>query len=82
MAIEENGADYASTKEYYDNAKVEISSLRVRADATERNSLTVKMLDKLMNNIKRLEEAHEEGITAEEVQNLFAVGLTVNLQQY
>lgn len=75
LAIE-NGADYASTKAYYNNARVDISSLRIRADATERNSLTVRMLDKLLNNINRLEEAHnsDEGITPEEVSELFRGG--------
>lgn len=74
LAIEESKADYASTKEYYEKAKVEVSSLRVRADATERNSLTVRMLDKLLNNIKRLELAHKDGISPEEVKELFRGG--------
>lgn len=74
LAIEEDGADYASTKDFYDIAKIEISSLRVRADAIERNSLTVRMLDKLANNIRRLEEAHKEGITPDEVSMLFRGG--------
>lgn len=68
LAIEENGSDYDSTKDFYEKSKIEISSLRVRADAMERNSLTVKMLDKLASNIGRLEEAHKEGIQPEEVE--------------
>jgi len=60
LAIEENAASYESTKSFYEQAKVETSSLRIRADATERNSITVKMLDKLANNIRRLEQAHKE----------------------
>jgi hypothetical protein len=68
LAIKEKGASYASTKDFYEKSKVEISSLRVRADATERNSLTVKMLDKLASNIDKLEKAHKEGIQPEEVE--------------
>lgn len=60
-------ASYNNNKEFYEEAKIEISSLRIRADAIHRNSLTVRMLDKLLNNIKRLESDHEEGITKDEV---------------
>lgn len=67
---------YDKHKEFYEKAKVNISSLRVRADAAQRNSLTVRMLDKLMNNIKRLEEAHKssEGIKKSEIKELFRPG--------
>jgi len=58
---------YEANKKFYDDVKVTISSLRVRADATQRNSLTVKMFDKLLNNINRLESDHKEGITKDEI---------------
>lgn len=67
LAIQEKGAKYSSSRAFYEKSKVEISSLRIRADATERNSLTVKMLDKLAKNISRLETAHKTGIDPAEV---------------
>lgn len=60
-------ASYDNNKNFYEEAKIEISSLRIRADAIHRNSLTVRMLDKLLKNIKRLESDHQEGITKAEV---------------
>lgn len=67
---------YDNHKEFYEKAKVQISSLRVRADASERNSLTVRMLDKLKNNMERLEKAHSssEGIKKAEINELFRPG--------
>ncbi len=60
-------APYESNQAFYGEAKVAISSLRVRADATERNSLTVQMLDKLQNNFNRLENDHRHGIAKQEL---------------
>jgi hypothetical protein len=58
---------YENHKTFYEECKVVISSLRVRADAIQRNSLTVRMFDKLLKNIERLEADHKEGIAAEEI---------------
>lgn len=68
---------YDKHKDFYSKAKVAISGLRVRADATERNSLTVQMLDKLQENIDRLESADNstEGIKKEEIEKSFRPGL-------
>jgi hypothetical protein len=52
---------YADNHEYYDKARVAISGLRVRADAIERNSLTVQMLDNLRNGVNLFEQAHRRG---------------------
>jgi len=69
-------AGYEQHKEFYSKAKIQISGLRVRADAAERNSLTVRMLDKLRKNIERFEEAHKspEGIKKAEINELFRPG--------
>jgi hypothetical protein len=58
---------YERNKAFYGEAKVATSSLRVRADAAQRNSLTVRMLDKLQNNLNRFEAAHKEGIDKKEM---------------
>jgi hypothetical protein len=74
---EDKAEPYDKHKDYYGKAKVAISGLRVRADAEERNSLTVRMLDKLQANIDRLESADnsQDGITKEEIDKLFRPGL-------
>jgi hypothetical protein len=58
---------YTSNKKFYKDAKLKISTIRLRADATQRNSLTVRMLDKLLENINRIESDHKEGITKAEL---------------
>lgn len=65
-------------KQFYLDAKVAISGLRLRADATERNSLTVRAFDKLGKNIDRLEEMHrsQEGLKRSELAKLIRPGLT------
>lgn len=60
-------APYAASKGFYGQTKVAISSLRIRADALERNSLSVRMLDKLQNNFDRLAADHREGISKREL---------------
>lgn len=55
-------APYARYKGFYGQTKVAISSLRIRADALERNSLTVRMLDKLQKNFDNFATDHQEGI--------------------
>jgi hypothetical protein len=63
----DKAAPYRPNRAFYGAAKVAISSLRLRADATERNSLTVQMLDKLQGNFDRLQADHKEGITKVEL---------------
>jgi hypothetical protein len=63
-------APYKGTENFYQVTKVEVSSLRVRADSTSRNSLTVRMLDRLQNNYERLERMHKEGLTVAEIPDL------------
>jgi len=60
-------APYAQNKGFYGQTKVAVSSLRIRADALERNSLSVRMLDKLQNNFDRFAADHQEGISKREL---------------
>jgi hypothetical protein len=57
-------------KQFYLDSKVATAALRIRADATERNSLTVRMIDKIITNLGRLEEMHTEGIKRGELPPL------------
>jgi hypothetical protein len=58
---------YDKNKKFYEDTKVALSGLRVRADSMERNSITVRMLDRLSNNIGRLETMHRDGLAKAEV---------------
>ncbi len=73
---EDKVEDYGKNKQFYADAKVTISGLRVRADATERNSLTVRMFDRLLNNLNLLEQMHSEGITRKEISELIRGAFT------
>lgn len=59
--------NYEKNKKFYDDCKITLSSLRVRADSTERNSITVRMPDRVSNNISRLEGMHREGLAKAEI---------------
>ncbi|OGT07636.1 MAG: hypothetical protein A3J49_19025 [Gallionellales bacterium RIFCSPHIGHO2_02_FULL_57_16] len=61
--------NYDKNTKFYEDSKVALSGLRVRADAMERNSITVRMLDRLSKNIGRLEEMHQEGLVKAEIEN-------------
>ena len=58
---------YEYHRDYYKQATIEVSSLKIRAEAIQEDNLSTKMLDKLLGNIKRFENDHIEGITANEV---------------
>lgn len=63
----DRAAPYAANKAFYGQTKVAISSLRIRADAMERNSLTVRMLDRLQANFDGFAADHREGIHKQEL---------------
>lgn len=63
----DKAAPYEANKSFYGKSKVAISSLRIRADALERNSLTVRMLDRLQTNFDALATDHKEGISKQEL---------------
>lgn len=65
---------YTELRPFYAESRVGISGLRLRADAIERNSLTVQAFDKLAVNLARFEEMHREGITRAEIERLIRPG--------
>jgi hypothetical protein len=66
---------YDKNIQFYNETKVAISSLRIRADSMERNSITVRMLDRLAKNISRLEGMHREGLAKAEIDESIRGGL-------
>ena len=66
---------YDKNKKFYDDTKVALSGLRVRADSIQRNSITVRMLDHLSNNITELEKMHRDGLAKAEIDQSIRGGL-------
>jgi hypothetical protein len=64
---------YEYHRAYYKQAAITVSSLKIRSEAIQENNISTKMLDNLLNNIKRFEQDHVEGITASEI-NLYRGG--------
>lgn len=54
---------YGKHVSFYDEAKVEISALQVRADAIALNTLTSEQLTLLKNSFAEMEEQHKKGFT-------------------
>jgi hypothetical protein len=53
---------YAKHIGFYDEVKVDLSLLRVRADAIAQNDLTSKQIGLLQDSFKSLEEQHKKGL--------------------
>jgi len=60
-------AKYQNNTKFYDEAKVDLSAIRVRAAAIPKNDITLKLIDLLLENISNLENLHKLGISAEQV---------------
>lgn len=54
---------YANHISFYDEAKVELSALQVRADAIARNKQTSEQLMKLRDSFEKMEAQHKQGFT-------------------
>ncbi len=54
-------AKYENNIVFYDEAKVDLSAVRVRAAAIPKNDITIKMVDKLLDSLLTLEKLHSEG---------------------
>lgn len=52
---------YDSNATFYDETKGSIATLRLRAQADEKNEITLKLLQELDENIDRLRQLHEMG---------------------
>lgn len=59
---------YDQHKKSYDDFKVVISGLRIRADSMELKSITVRMLDKLSSTLAGLEDMHRGGLAKAEIK--------------
>ena len=55
---------------FYDEVKVDLSLLKVRADAIAQNDLTSKQISLLQDSFKSLEEQHKKGLKAVMIESI------------
>ena len=60
-------ASYSRNTKFYDEAKVDLSAVRVRAVAIPDNDRTVQQLDLLSDTLGDLEKLHKLGISANDI---------------
>ena len=87
IKLERNiGTDDASHEnniDFYDEARVELSSIRVRAAAIPKNELTLTQIELLIQNLENLEKIHKLGMAANDIpplRNAFNTGTTAILK--
>jgi hypothetical protein len=61
---------YAKHIGFYDEVKVDLSLLKVRADAIALNDLTSKQIGLLQDSFKSLEEQHKKGLKAVMIESI------------
>jgi hypothetical protein len=59
---------YDKNKKSYDDFRVAVSGLRVRAASMDLNSITVQMLDKLSSTLAGLEDMHRGSLAKAEIK--------------
>jgi PBP1b-binding outer membrane lipoprotein LpoB len=58
--------DYAKHQAFYDEAKVDVSAIEVRAAAIPKNDITTKQSKLLKDSLESLEELHKSGCISKE----------------
>ena len=53
------GCTYDNHKKFYEEAKVDISAIQVRAEAIPKNEITIQQLKLLSNSLDQLEQLHK-----------------------
>ena len=61
---------YAKHIGFYDEVKVDLSALKVRADAIALNDLTSQQIGLLQDSFKKLEEQHKKGLKAVMIESI------------
>ena len=56
-------ADYENYINFYNEIKVDISTLKLRASSFEKNEITLQQIDLLSKNLNLMEELHKTGLT-------------------
>lgn len=74
---------YSKYQQSYDGIQVDLSSIRVRAVAIDKNKITQDQIQLLSESIANLEDLHKTGLTREQIpalRNSFEQGFTAILK--
>ena len=63
-------SEYGNNTEFYDEIRVDLSAIRVRAAAIPKNEITIKQINLLIENVSNLERLHKLGITTVDIPPL------------
>jgi len=61
---------YTKHIDFYDGVKVDLSALKVRADAIALNDLTSQQVGYLQDSFRKLEEQHKKGLKAVMIESI------------
>jgi len=69
--LDKPNCEYENHKRFYQDAKITISSLAIRANAIPKNSLTIKQIEILKNSLDNLEKLHKLGcLSVDQIKDL------------
>lgn len=63
-------SEHRNNTEFYDEIRVDLSAIRVRAAAIPKNEITIKQINLLIENVSNLERLHKLGITPVDIPPL------------
>ncbi len=59
-------AEYAKNAKFYDETRVDVDAIRVRAQAMPKNDITVQQINLVQNSLDNLEKLHKLGFSSPE----------------
>ena len=65
--IGKDEAKYENHLDFYDEAKVDLSAVRVRAAALPKNAITLQQINLLIDSLNKLEKIHKKGIAQNDI---------------
>lgn len=68
--IDAEAGKYEYSTDFYDEIRVDLRSLRVRAAAQPKNEIAVQQVDLLLQNVALMEQMHQQGISANDLAPL------------
>jgi hypothetical protein len=78
------GAEYAKNAQFYDEARVDVDAIRVRAQAMPKNDITVEQIKLIQDSLDKLEQLHKLGFSSPEeiapLRSAFDISFTAVLK--
>ncbi len=77
-------AEYTKNAQFYDQARVDVDALRVRAQAMPKNDITVQQINLVQDSLDKLEKLHKLGFSSPEeivpLRSAFDISFTAILK--